>query len=110
MSTRARYARIKEAGQWTEFVRAQNLKQLYNMTPEDYADMLEAQGGVCAICSEPSDKNLHVDHDHACCPGRKSCGKCVRGLLCGSCNNMLGKIERKPEILNRASRYLVVTV
>jgi hypothetical protein len=28
-----------------------------------------------------------VDHDHACCQKKnRSCGKCIRGLLCHTCN------------------------
>ena len=55
--------------------------------------MAEAQNGGCAICGgAPKDgPSLHVDHDHACCPGRKkSCGLCLRGLLCEDCNRVLG--------------------
>lgn len=63
----------------------------YNLTLADYDAMLAAQGGGCAICGakEPGGvgKRFAVDHDHACCPERmKSCGKCVRGLLCTYCN------------------------
>jgi hypothetical protein len=41
-------------------------------------------------------KFLHVDHDHACCPGPKSCGKCVRFLLCDKCNVGLGSFSDDP--------------
>jgi len=33
------------------------------------------------------------DHDHVCCSGKKSCGKCLRGLLCHGCNTKLGALE-----------------
>lgn len=70
------------------------LKTKYNLTLEKYNEMLDAQGGVCAICKAPPLKmSLHVDHDHACCPGRNTCGGCLRSLLCTYCNNFLGKLE-----------------
>lgn len=34
-----------------------------------------------------------VDHDHDCCPGGWSCGRCVRGLICSECNVLEGKIR-----------------
>jgi hypothetical protein len=34
-----------------------------------------------------------IDHDHVCCPGRKSCGACVRGPVCSACNTRLGALE-----------------
>ena len=39
-----------------------------------------------------------IDHDHRCCPGQKSCGECIRGLLCGRCNTLFGAFERLIEI------------
>jgi len=37
--------------------------------------------------------SLHVDHDHNCCNGVKSCGKCVRGIICNRCNKAVDKYE-----------------
>lgn len=79
----------------------------YNVPREWYGQQLEAQGGVCAICdSPPGKKRLSVDHDHSCCQGLNSCGKCVRGLLCGGCNTAIGSFKDDPRILARALNYL----
>ncbi len=37
---------------------------------------------------------LHIDHDHKCCGKNKSCGKCVRGILCGNHNRLVGMVEK----------------
>ena len=74
--------------------RRYRLVNIYSITPERYDAMMEQQGGVCAICDKPSETRLlSVDHDHACCPGPKSCGQCVRGLLCVSCNATIARLE-----------------
>ena len=66
--------------------RANNLKK-YNLTPDQFDEILATQDGVCALCRMPSDRRaLDVDHDHLCCPGSGSCGKCIRSLLCSPCN------------------------
>src|SRR5204863_8159481 len=80
----------------------------YGMTWEQYQELLAEQGGGCALCGQQcsSGRLLAVDHDHACCPGMKSCGKCVRGLLCGDCNHGLGKFEDSPERLRAAAAYV----
>ena len=78
---------------------------LYGITEAQYNELLERQGGGCAICGRTQEENgraryLSVDHDHRCCPGKKSCGKCVRGLLCLRCNNDMGWFEElREEIL-----------
>lgn len=88
--------------------RRSHLKITYNMTEEQYWELFDAQGGACAICGEkPRRKHLSVDHDHACCPGSKSCGKCVRGLLCNRCNyKILPTFEYHPENVQRLINYL----
>jgi hypothetical protein len=70
----------------------------YGLTLEDFARLREVQGNACAMCREPfaEGRLIHVDHDHACCLEKnRSCGKCVRGLLCHACNVALGHIERR---------------
>lgn len=88
-----------------------NLWYKYRLTVEAYEALLEAQGSACAICriGAPTDirtSRFHVDHDHACCPGTRSCGKCIRGLLCHACNTALGNFHDDPERLTAALAYV----
>ena len=71
------------------------------ITEAQFLAMLEAQGNACAICREPFEDGQRIcaDHDHECCPvqvkqSAKTCGKCIRGLLCVRCNTHLGWMER----------------
>lgn len=48
---------------------------------------------------------LVVDHDHACCPNT-SCGRCVRGLICTTCNTALGLMRDDPGALRRLAEYI----
>jgi hypothetical protein len=84
-----------------------NLKR-FGMTVDDYITLEKSQNGVCAICKNPEqNKNrLSVDHNHACCPGTTTCGKCVRGLLCSNCNTFLGNAKDSIDILKNAITYL----
>ena len=85
----------------------QNVKR-YGITPADVERMLEEQSNACLICSREfnGDRRPHIDHDHACCNGPYSCGKCVRGLLCTDCNTGLGKFFDRPDLLRAAASYL----
>lgn len=78
--------------------RALRLKAEYNITENDYNNMLTGQNGLCKICSRESSKKLHIDHCHRT-------GK-VRGLLCSKCNIGLGHFKDDPELLNKAVDYL----
>jgi hypothetical protein len=75
----------------TESRRAKN----YGLTLEELRAVL-ARGCYAPGCMEGKNGlvGLHIDHDHFCCPGRRSCGKCVRGALCQTHNVALGYIEQ----------------
>lgn len=74
----------------------------YNITEENFNNLLEKQKNHCAICKIPLDFDnpymLHIDHCH------KS-GK-IRGLLCHHCNNILNFSSENPFILIKAMKYL----
>jgi hypothetical protein len=81
--------------------------RLYSITLERFDELLATQHGRCAICTtDDPGRGWQIDHDHACCPGKGSCGHCVRGLLCTNCNLMLGHAEDNPDRLLQAITYL----
>ena len=91
-----------------ESYRKYYLKTMYNLTQDQFDAMMIEQSGRCGICETQAtpDRYFHVDHDHACCPGDRSCGECVRGLLCFKCNNVLGLFGDNIATLRRAEEYL----
>jgi hypothetical protein len=97
--------RTKAAPRRVDEIRRANLAR-YGMTIEQYDEMFEGQGGLCAICGEPEtaiSRNgkpflLAVDHHH---PSER-----IRGLLCGRCNRIVGHIEAGLDLLDRIHAYL----
>lgn len=78
----------------------------YSLTTEELVVILDRNGGMCPVCNlEPA---THIDHDHSCCPGEGSCGKCVRGAICNRCNRGLGLFKDDMDSLVRAVAYLMV--
>lgn len=76
------------------------MKSRYGLTPEQYDERLQAQGGVCELCGMAPGKQqrrFSVDHNHKCCPSQKSCGECLRGILCANCNRRVGFLEQMME-------------
>lgn len=106
---RIEYARKNRADPETK--RWQTIKGRYNLTKEQYEDILRRQNNRCAGCARVFE-TYHVDHDHSCCAPVKrgrynaSCGKCVRGLLCKGCNQALGLIEDNIETMYSLIEYL----
>lgn len=79
----------------------------HGLTAEQYWGMWTRQDDKCAICAKRFDRGGTgatrpcIDHDHAHCPGGSGCPKCVRSLLCNSCNVMLGRAFDDPVMLRR---------
>lgn len=91
-----------------------SVARTYGITAEQYEALFVAQEGRCYICRKKSSQRLSVDHDHACCAGPTSCGRCVRGLLCAperGCNrSLVGYVDwigKTPEGAVEAARRLV---
>ena len=62
-----------------------------------YATQKKKQNNRCAVCGKRPKRNkrLGQDHDHTCCPSStKTCGACLRGLLCDPCNMNVGHVEK----------------
>ncbi len=77
------------------------LKLSYNITPEQFNQMMELQGGVCAICRKScrTHARLSIDHNH-------TTGQ-VRGLLCRDCNSAIGLLKDSPDLIEKAKQYLL---
>lgn len=84
----------------------------YDLTVEQFEKMIEDQSGLCAVCfTKPEPRpgsfyGFHVDHDHNCCSGTRTCGQCTRGLLCNTCNSGLGMFKDNTKTLSNAIKYL----
>jgi hypothetical protein len=87
-----------------------HMKHRYGLDQDGFAGLAEVQGGCCYLCGEPLDLDnptkIHVDHDHLCCRGKRSCGQCVRGLACDPCNRGIGHFGDDPERMRRAADNL----
>lgn len=68
----------------------------HHVSRERFRSMFLAQSGLCALCDDHYADN--IDHDHSCC-GAASCGRCVRGLVCVTCNNTLALVRDSKERL-----------
>jgi len=107
---RARYAADPEAARKSArnyraslapgVLRARDQSWRYGLPPGAFEIRFTDQDGRCYLCREPLDtekkRGIHVDHDHSCCRGNRSCGKCIRGLACHACNTGIGAFGDDP--------------
>jgi hypothetical protein len=81
----------------------------YGITLEKFEELSREQGGVCAVCGTADageNRMFDIDHDHLHCSGGRSCGECVRGLVCRSCNMFMGIAKDNPTSLRKAADYI----
>jgi hypothetical protein len=78
---------------------AARINKTYGLDASEYAALLAAQDGRCAICRQARSYRLNVDHCHVT--------GAVRGLLCRLCNGRLLTAARdNPATLRSAADYL----
>ncbi len=70
----------------------------YHISNDEWLWLYHQQLGKCELCKDyltlDNTRNIHTDHDHRCCPNAgRSCGKCIRGLLCARCNGYMGRVD-----------------
>lgn len=99
-----------ECGRW------HGIKVTYGISRAEWEQMRDNQESRCALCGDLTlDLDLLIDHDHTCCPVKRErsvlragCRRCIRGLLCDSCNRLLGRIEQRPRLASRFTDYLAL--
>ena len=70
---------------------ASRVTRTYGLSTQEQRELWKFQGERCPCGRQPR-RFPDTDHDHRCCPGPNSCGKCVRGLTCRACNReVLGR-------------------
>lgn len=73
-----------------------HLRRRYGLGVSEVERMIQAQGGLCAVCKmRPA---TQVDHDHKT--------GVVRGILCIYCNAAMGAFRDNPAIISNAIKYL----
>ena len=106
----------KVKAQWVRRLPKQKidwLRRAHGLTPEDLPKLFKAQGGLCYLCEKPLStdmKNVHIEHDHRCCPTGKSCTRCRRGLACNKCNSVAGLASDDPALLRRIADNLEAAI
>lgn len=73
----------------------------FGLSQQEYSEMLETQGGKCAICFRHHSEfksSLAVDHCHKT--------GIIRMLLCTRCNPMLGYALDNAQTLRNAAAYI----
>lgn len=77
------------------------IRKLYGLSEHQVQQMMDAQQNQCAICSEVfnTSHEVMIDHCHTT--------NVVRGLLCISCNWVLGHSKDNPTLLTKAANYLI---
>lgn len=104
--TEKRHARqSQDPDKHRKMQRFRQIKYAFGLDRGQVIDLLDEQGWKCPICLGPVDEFSAFDHDHSCCPDR-SCGECVRGILCRPCNWGIGTFGDDLPALERATDYL----
>ena len=100
----------RERRRLREASHGRRMAHAYEMTPDQYQMLYEAQGGRCYICRKATGeaRKLAVEHEHnlpGCVhPPERGCPRCWRGLACKRCNRLIAFLDT--EALARAIVFI----
>lgn len=85
---------VRERTRWS------HIKRAYGVTREQWLALFESQGRRCGCCGhdQPRGRNWHTEHDHKT--------GALRGVVCTTCNTMLGAAHDDPRVLAAGIKYL----
>jgi len=76
----------------------------YGITEPEFERLLSEANNECQLCDKKLTRNRGssdaavLDHCHVT--------QRIRGVLCNSCNMLLGRLEKQPLLISRIQRYL----
>ena len=90
-----------------EAKRRGRLKEL-GWTPELWGKVWEEQSGKCAnpSCQKSLNLSMIQNSARACADHKHGSPPIPRGILCSTCNVMIGQAQESPEILRGGAEYL----
>lgn len=107
VSARGRVCSFCRKGRTRDYNKDERLQETYGITLDEWQQILDLQGGVCAICLGKR-VNYDTDHDHGLEKAGVEKRHTVRGLLCKRCNRrLLPACLDRIDILQRAISYLL---
>lgn len=98
---RKRWARLNPEKAKARYKR-HRLKKMYGLTPRELKRLKKKQKNRCAICGQKFNgrwNSPNIDHKH----GKEGTH---RGLLCVTCNLLIGYCKENIKILRKAASYL----
>ena len=85
----------------SDYVSEKSLLARYNISIEDYNELLNIQDSKCAICNRHiSEFTSRFDIDHCHVTGK------IKGLLCNNCNAGVGLLNDDVNLIKNAIIYL----
>lgn len=87
------------------YMHTRNLRRS-GWTLERFDKAWEEQGGKCAICPKMLNMDVDINDARACVDHKHVLPPIPRGILCLTCNSMLGQAQDNPDLLRAGAVYL----
>lgn len=85
-------------------IRDGNLYRFHGITRQQYDELIQAQGGLCAVCLKPGERGLYRG-ETILAPDKYHDGS-IRGLVCYNCNMAIKLLKNDATMVGKLYRYL----